>query len=630
MLRAFFLALLFGISAHVAAAQSESLDYRVPEPKYSIRLQKSVMVKMRDGVRLSTDIYFPIGAAEPLPVVLIRTPYNKSLYRPGRASGYYRWRDGDVRVQLFAGQGYIVVVQDLRGRYESEGQWLVGTHEREDGSDTVDWLAAQPWSSGKIGTYGCSYLGEDQLQLAATRNPHQTAAIPQGAGGVYTGTHRTFAFMDGGAFELASAIGWFPREGSKFFYRPPAWTDDSVFQDAASYFNPSPTWPKVDYQKVFWWLPLIDIMKRVGGPPTYFEDFVSNGPDDAYWKTLNYVNDSDHFNTPALHVNSWYDLGVNETFMIWNLMQRNSESAAARQNQFVIISPTTHCESEQVPKQTIIGQRDLGDARLDFYGIYLKWFDYWLKGADNGILKMPKVQIYVMGKNQWRGEDRWPLPQTRFVNYYLQSDGRANSRFGNGTLEATAPSQQKSDTFTYDPKTPVPSLGGVICCTAAPNTPGGSYDQSDLEARDDVLVYTSAALKEGVEITGPLELVLYVSSSAKDTDFTGKLEDVYPDGRAFNLQDGLLRARYREGYDKKVWMEEGHVYELHLDLHAVSNYFAAGHRIRLEVSSSNFPRLDRNLNTGGNNYDETQWVVARNSVFHSTKYPSHLVLPIVP
>jgi putative CocE/NonD family hydrolase len=283
-----------------------------------------------------------------------------------------------------------------------------------------------------------------------------------------------------------------------------------------------------------------------------------------------------------------------------------------------------------MPKETIIGQRDLGDARLDLYGIYLRWFDYWLKGTSNGVLEMPKVQIYVMGKNKWRGEDQWPLARTRFVNYYLESDGRGNSRFGNGTLEVSAPSRQSSDTYTYDPKTPVPSLGGVICCTAAPNTPGGSYDQSDLEARDDVLVYTSPTLRAGVEITGPLELVLYVSSTAKDTDFTGKLVDVYPDGRAFNLQDGLLRARYREGYDKKVWMNEGQVYELHIDLHAVSNYFARGHQIRLEVSSSNFPRLDRNLNTGGNNYDETEWIVARNAVYHSPKYPSHLVLPVVP
>jgi uncharacterized protein len=615
---------------HTSSAQSEPSDAEMPKPKYEIRLQKSVMIPMRDGVRLSTDLYFPVGAPEPLPVILIRTPYNKKLFRPGRPSGYYAWKGGDVRVMLFAGQGYVVAVQDLRGRYESEGTWRVGTPERNDGSDTVDWLAAQSWSTGKIGTYGCSYLGEDQLQLAATRNPHHLAAIPQGDGGAYTGTHRTFGFMDGGAFELASAIGWFPREGSRIFYHAPPRTPDSVLAETSDDFTPGPIRPKVDYQRVMWSLPLIDMMQRIGGPPTYFKDFVSHAPDEDYWKGFHYVADSDHFNTPALQINSWYDLGINETFDLWNLMRRNGDSETAQDNQFVIISPTTHCESEATSEHTVVGERDLGDARLDYYRIYLAWFDHWLRGISNDVLKMPKIQIYVMGKNQWRGENEWPLARTRFTKYYLHSGGRANTRYGNGTLELSPPSQESPDSFIYDPRTPVPSLGGVICCTAAPDAQGGSYDQSTLEMRDDVLVYTSPALKQGVEVTGPLELVLYVSSSAKDTDFTGKLEDVYPDGRAFNLQDGLLRARYREGYGKKVWMKGGEVYELKIDMHAISNYFAPGHRIRLEVSSSNFPRLDRNLNTGGNNYDETEWVVANNRLYHSTQYPSYLLLPVIP
>jgi putative CocE/NonD family hydrolase len=603
----------------------------IPEAKYKIHLQKSVMIPMRDGVHLATDLYFPEGAAEPLPVVLIRTPYNKKLLRPEKATGYYRWKGGDIRVLLFAGQGYVVAVQDLRGRYESEGVWRVGSSERDDGSDTLDWITAQSWSSGKVGTYGCSYLGEDQLQLAATRNPHQVAAIPQGAGGAYMGTHRTFGFMDGGAFELATAIGWFPREGGRLFYRAPAGTPNSVIADTSDAFMNGPAvLPSVDYQKVFWWLPLIDTMKRIGGPPTYYEDFVSHSPDDPYWQGLHYISDTDHFNTPALHINSWYDLGINETFLLSNLMRKNGQTDSARENQFVIISPATHCESEGVSERTVVGERELGDARLDYYGIYLKWFDHWLKGKDNDVLKMPKVQLYVMGRNQWRGENEWPLARTRFTKYYLHSDGHANTRYGGGTLDGNAPQQELSDTFTYDPRTPVPSLGGVICCTAAPNTPGGSYDQSTIEMRSDVLIYTSDILKEGLEVTGPLELVLHISSSAKDTDFTAKLIDVYPDGRAYNLQDGLLRARYRDGYDKKVLMKEGEVYEVKLDLHAISNYFAAGHRIRLEVSSSNFPRLDRNLNTGGNNYDETDLVVAKNGVYHSANYPSYVILPVIP
>ena len=296
----------------VVWAQNKSEIPELPEPKYGIRLQKSVMISMRDGVRLATDLYFPEGAPQPLPVVLIRTPYNKKLLRPERASGYYRWKGGDIRVRLFAGQGYVVAVQDLRGRYESEGVWRVGSSERDDGSDTLDWIAAQPWSSGKVGTYGCSYLGEDQLQLSATRNPHQLAAIPQGAGGAYTGTHRTFGFMDGGAFELATAIGWFPREGSRLFYRAPAGTADSIIADTSDLFVNGPALPSVDYQKVFWWLPLIDIMKRIGGPPTYYEDFVSHSPDDPYWQG---------FTTSAIAIISILLHSTSTRGMTWGLMR---------------------------------------------------------------------------------------------------------------------------------------------------------------------------------------------------------------------------------------------------------------------------------------------------------------------
>ncbi len=614
----------------LAGGQTAVSHHGMRPPRYAVRLEKSVMIPMRDGMRLSTDLYFPIGAEPPYPVVLIRTPYDKNRFWPERASGYYRWEDGDVRVLLFAGQGYAVAVQDLRGRFESEGEFLIGTNERNDGSDAVDWLAAQPWSTGKVGTYGCSYLGENQLQLAATRNPLHAAAITQGNGGAYTGTHRTFAFMDGGAFELASAIGWFPRAGSRQHYRPPAGTPDSVFRQSAAYFSPAPVAPPVDYDQVFRWLPLNTMMKRIATFPTHFEDFVSHGPADPYWEHFNFVSDADRFDIPALHVNSWYDLGINETLTLFNLLRTNAETDRGRTNQFVIISPTAHCESEGVTAKTIVGRRDMGDPRLDYYGIYLQWFDRWLREADNTVTQMPKVQYYLMGQNEWRSADAWPIPGTQFTKYYLHSDGRANSRYGTGRLSPATPSQEPPDHFVYDPNTPVPSLGGVICCTTAPNTPSGSYDQSEVEMRHDVLVYTTPPLERGIEVTGPIVLVLYVSSSARDTDFTGKLVDVDPDGSAYNLQDGLLRARYREGYDKQVWMEDGKVYEVRIDLHATSNYFAPGHRIRLEVSSSNFPRLDRNLNTGGSNYDETQWVVARNTIYHSQLYPSYVLLPIVP
>jgi uncharacterized Ntn-hydrolase superfamily protein len=251
-----------------------------------------------------------------------------------------------------------------------------------------------------------------------------------------------------------------------------------------------------------------------------------------------------------------------------------------------------------------------------------------LRDGDDSITDIPKVQYYLMGKNEWRSSDTWPLADTSYRKFYLHSGGNANSRFGDGTISLQTPVDEPADHFFYDPATPVPSLGGQACCTGT-DKGAGSYDQSVNEMRDDVLVFTSEVLDQGVDVTGPLEVVLYVSSSAKDTDFTAKLIDVYPDGRAFNVQEGALRMRYREGFSKKVWMEYGEVYEARLNLHATANYFGTGHRIRLEVSSSNFPRWDRNLNTGGNNFDETEWVIAKNAVHHSAQYPSHLVLPLI-
>ena len=272
---------------------------------------------------------------------------------------------------------------------------------------------------------------------------------------------------------------------------------------------------------------------------------------------------------------------------------------------------------------------DFGDARLDYFRIYLDWFDHWLKGVDNGVTEMPKVQYYLMGANEWRTSDVWPVPGTQQVPLYLHSSGQANTRNGDGFLTAVAPFDEPPDSYVYDPGNPVPSLGGPICCTSAEGSVAGAFDQSEIELREDVLVYTTQPLGDGLEVTGELEAILYVSSSARDTDFTVKIVDVHPDGGAYNVQEGILRARYREGFDRWVFMNEGGVYEVRIDLHATAHYFKPGHRIRVEVSSSNFPRLDRNLNTGGNNYDESEWVVATNTIHHSRATPSRIVLPVV-
>lgn len=620
-----FLSPLIATGLLLTAGHTGSGPIPPPPPKYEVSLKPSVMITMRDGVELSTDLYFPHGAGDRLPVILMRTGYNKNLYRGSEGSAPY----------VLAGQGYVVAVQDVRGTYESYGEYIAYGRATEDGYDTVDWLAKQPWSTGKIGTYGCSYLGDMQMLNARGRNPHLKAMIPQHSGatvGSVGGRYRWMAMLNGGAFELFW-FSWFRDSNSKVYYKPPSGTDASEWfvSEYADLFRTAPILPEVDYWKIFWSLPVIDMVKLSKGPPTDWEEYCrrSENPADPWFEQFN-LTENDRFDAPALFIHSWYDYGARDTFDEFNLLRRNSESAVARDNQFIIISPSLHCGSESMTERTIIGERDLGDPRRDFWRIYLEWFDHWLRGADNGITEMPKVQYYLMGKNEWRSAEAWPLPGTAFTKYYLHSDGKANSRFGTGKLSTTPPAQEPPDRYVYDPATPVPTTGGTFCCTETPGLDGGALDQSEVEIRQDVLVYTSPVLDKGVEVTGPIDAVLYVSSSAKDTDFTARLVDVYPDGTAYNVQEGIFRTRYREGFDKKVWMSEGEVYPVKIDLHATSNYFGPGHRIRLEVSSSNFPRFDRNLNTGGDNYTETEWVVAENAIYHSTGYPSHVVLPIIP
>ena len=580
-----------------------------------ITKEPSNMIPMRDGAGLSTDLYFPEGPREGLSTILIRTPYGKS---------------GGGMVSRFVEEGYAVAVQDMRGRFESEGVYKPSTGDRNDSHDTVTWLSEQPWSNQKVATYGCSYLGDVQVVLAATQHPNHVAAMPMASTTGYYAHGRPWVSFDGGVFELAQTAGWFSGSGTKIYYGPPASVDRQEWfrSDAAQLFRAAPERQTSDLHPYLKTLPIIDILKKSGAPPTDYEDFASSNPEAPYFHELDWAGDDDRFDVPAVFFDSWYDYGVAETLQLFNIFQKNSVSERARDNQFVIIAPTTHCGWARATEHTIVGERDLGDARRDFMDIYLRWYERWLKGVDNGITDMPKVQYYLMGKNEWRSADEWPLPNTTSRSLYLHSDGRANSRHGDGVLSWSSPGEQPADRYTYDPATPVPSLGGQACCTGM-ETGAGAYDQSEIEMRSDVLVYTSPALEEGIEVTGQLEVVLYVSSSAKDTDFIAKLVDVYPDGTAFNVQEGAQRMRYREGFSKKVWMQEGEVYEVHLDLHATGNYFGPGHRVRLEVSSSSFPRFDRNLNTGGNNYDETEWVVARQAVHHSAQYPSHVVLPVI-
>jgi len=598
-----------GTIAVVGLAIASPLSGQTPADRFApppiqneVTLQKNVMIPMRDGVMLAADLYLPKRAGARFPVIVLRTPYNKDTYRGSREPA-----------EFFAGRGYAVVSQDVRGKGHSEGEYVVEATDRDDGYDTIDWAASQPWSTGKVGTYGCSYLGEVQILLAGARHPRHLAAIPQAAaGGLGSagGYWSSFGAYEDGVFTLSSAFGWFLGAGSK--ERHPAPPDS------------------FDFATVLRSLPLVDMIARVHGPRTDWEDYVSSRPGSAYWTTQGYATDTTSYDVPAIHVNSWLDYGAEQTLYLFNLFRRNAASQRARENQFAIISPTTHCGSERATEHTMVGGMDVGDARLDYLRIYLDWFDYWLKDLPNRVLQMPKIRYYVIGKGEWRTARTWPVPEMRPVSYYLASSKGANTGVGDGTLTPSPPKKVGRDTLTYDPADPVPSIGGTICCTGNPADQPGIFQQNALESRPDVLVYGTPVLGRGLTIVGPVRAVLYVSSDQRDTDFTAKLVDVDEAGRSWNVVDGVFRMRYREGITRTALLQPGTVYRVEVNLRSTAWHFKPGHRIRLYVSSSNFPQYERNTNTGGNIYDETTFEVARNTVHFGPDQASALILPVVP
>jgi putative CocE/NonD family hydrolase len=612
-----------------SAVAQTAVEAALPLGPIAYRLDPNVFISMRDGVRLATDLYFPIGPAEQrYPVVLIRTPYGNFP-----AHNY-----NDAAVKVFASHGYVVAVQDKRGKYRSEGVYGVSAGDANDGYDTVDWLSKQPWSNGKVGTYGCSYLGDIQIFLAQTRHPALKAMIPQASGsavGSAGGMYRYFGVREGGALNWAASIGWFAENGQKIAPKLPADLAHDVYNADYASWNQPPKPAVIDYQRAWYHLPMKDALRDQGMPPSDFEDTISKPLTDPYWRQLPYMTESYISDVPALFINSWYDFGADVTLFEFNWFRTHSVSQRARDSQYFIMSAGVHCSSERgADADMIVGTRPMGDTRFDYWHTYLTWFDRWLKDdalAARNVATWPKLRYYLMGANEWKAADGWPVQGVRYIKYDLSSHGRANSLFGDGKLSPTSDERGgvDSDTFLYDPANPVPSLGGALCCTGTVDALPGAVDQRPVESRTDVLVYTSEPLVSALNVTGLVEALLYVSSSAIDTDFTAKLVDIYPDGRAFNVLENILRARYREGFDKQVWMQAHKVFAIHIPLGATSNSFGAGHRIRLEVSSSNFPQFDRNLNIGGNNVEGTRWVIATNTVYHSVQYPSHLLLPIL-
>jgi uncharacterized protein len=589
-------------------------------------VEQKLMVPMRDGVRLATDVYRPKGD-QPVPVIFSRTPYN-----------FNTWRDGEESMGTYAAaweavrRGYAYVVQNERGRFFSEGDWEILGAPRTDGYDAIEWLATQSWSSGKVGLIGCSSTAEWQMGVAALTPPGLAAVVPQGYG---AGVGRVDSWYEqgnwyrGGAVQLLFTAWLYGNQNNQRPMFPPDIPREDMIR-LSRYFDLAPEMPRVDWAANLRHLPLADIMRNVEGPRGIFDELIRRTPDDAGWYDGGLYHDDMPFNTPGLWFMSWYDVSTGPNLALYNHVRANAKDPAVRDAQYAVIAPTLHCAYRRATEETIVGERNLGDARFDYDELIYGWFDHWLKGEPADILaRTPKVQYYTMGLNRWQAADTWPPADAELVTYYLDSTIGANSLFGDGRLTTTAPATEAGrDVFTYDPMNPVPSLGGNVCCTGNAVT-GGAFDQRVNEARNDVLVYTTEPFRDGVEVTGTIEIQLYVSSDARDTDFTVKLIDVDPEGRAYNLDETIQRVRYREGYNRVAFMEEGEVYRVQLSPLSTSNWFAPGHRIRIEVSSSNFPRFDRNLNTGGNNWDEARGVVAHNIVHHSARYPSSIRLPFV-
>jgi uncharacterized protein len=598
-------------------------------------VERKVMVPMRDGVRLATDVYRPKNATGKVPIVWVRTPYNFNFWdvRHGVPA--------DMTAALTAvKRGYAFVIQNERGHFFSEGHYDILGAPVTDGEDALSWMASQPWSSGKVGAVGCSSTAEYQMAIAATGHPAFAAMNVQGFG---AGVGRVRPYFEqgnwyrGGAVQMLF-ISWLYGEQNQVRPMFPPETSREDLVHAARFFDLAPQLPPVDWAQAFKYLPVQDILKAVQGPRGVFADampvptggrMIQRTPNDPAWYRGGLYHDHMPLDVPGMWWMSWYDVSIGPNLALYNHVRATARPDVADQ-QWAVIAPVAHCAFTRASENTIVGERDMGDARFDYAELTYGFFDRFLKGEESAVLaKQPKVMYYTMGSNRWQSADTWPPAGAEPMTFYLSSGGRANTLDGDGQLVAAPPDDDRPDAFEYDPMNPVPSRGGNLCCMGNAVQPG-AFDQREIEARPDVLVYTSAPFEKGLELTGSIVPTLYVSSDAKDTDFTVKILDVYPDGRAYNLDESVQRMRYRAGYETPpVWMEPGKVYEVTLQPLTTSNYFAPGHRLRIEISSSNFPRFDRNLNTGGNNYDETTGVVARNRVHHSKEYPSHVTVTVV-
>ena len=554
----------------------------------SFRVDRHVDTKvpMRDGVQLSADLFLPRGAG-PRPTVLMRTPYSNSLEATIEKG------------QRLADGGYNCVIMDCRGRWDSEGEYVPFLNEGVDGFDTQEWIGQQPWSDGTIGTAGASYLGTTQWRPAPLGSSYLKCIVPR----VICTDYYSGLLYPGGALQLNVAMTWGMR------------THGRTGQDIEFH----------NWTQAFRHLPIRDIDQSGGRDLPFWRDWIDHPSYDDYWSPMDDEQRWDQIKVPALNMGGWFDLYANQTFTNFNGLRLHGGSELAWQSQ-LIIGPWPHALS----MSTRTGDIDFGQQSLyDLEALELRWFDRWLRGIDNGIERESPLRLFIMGANRWQDEDEWPLARTDWQRWFLHSEGQANSVIGDGRLSLESPAAEAADQFVYDPDYPVQTLGGNNCCS--PHVvPWGPHDQRPAEMRGDVLCYTSDPLAGDLQVIGPIEVVLFAATDGLDTDWTAKLVDVFPNGYAMNLCDGIVRARYRESRETPSLLEAGTIYEYRIEVGVTGNVFQVGHRLRLEISSSNFPRFDRNPNTGNTYGVDAQLRVAHQTVHHSADHPSHVRIPVIP
>ena len=560
-----------------------------------IRVDTHVAAAMRDGVKLYADIYRPRREGR-FPVLVVRTPYGTM-------------RDGAQTEPVhFAQKGYAVVVQDVRGRYESDGQWDPFRKEAEDGYDTIEWAARQPWSNGKVATEGGSYLGHVQWRAASLAPPSLVAAFPRVAS---TNIYANWAYF-GGAFRLSFNFGW-------GVVRMP----HRIMQPQYIHGGAAFTAEELTYDKILWALPLKESdLASSNDAVKHYRDWIQHQGYDAYWKSISDEERFGEIKVPIHTQGGWYDIFLAGTINGFTGMRNKGGSEKARRESKMLIGAWGHGASQK------FGDIDFGPtANRSLPAREVQWFEHYLKGVDNGIDREPPVEIFFMGANKWARAQDWPLPATRYTPYYLAGNGPANTGRGGGTLSAAKPDAAGKDTYEYDPAKPVPTLGGNNCCGTP--TLAGPRDQRPIEERNDVLVYSSAVLDSPMAIAGPVKMKLHASTDGRDTDFMVKLIDVAPGGIAINIAEGILRTRFRKGLDRMELLEPGKEYEFEVEMVGTANVFLPGHRIRVDITSSNFPQFDRNPNTGEALGASSKLRVAKQMVFHGGARASHIVLPVV-